>query len=82
MWPASLLLFQQPDHNIARSHALDPFESGEAFKGLAILVEDAGQGAGVFRIGKDRKERGHVGLGGFEAKAAVQLADADPGNGN
>lgn len=58
MWPASLLLSQQPHDDIARTHALDAFEAGESFEGFPVLVEDTGQGTGVFRIGEDQEQSG------------------------
>lgn len=46
-------LFLQPNYNIAGSHTFNAFEGCIAFEGFFILIEDAGQGAGVLRIGED-----------------------------
>ena len=74
----SFLSLQQADNYVAGAHALDAFEAGIALEGTAVLIENTGQGFGMLRIGKDGKQRGHVGLGGLEPQTAVQLADPDP----
>ena len=77
----SFLSLQQPDNYVAGAHALDAFEAGVALEGATVLIEHTGQGFGMLRIGKDGKQRGHIGLGSLETQAAVQLTDPDPGNG-